>query len=71
MAVTSSETVIKTKHIAPTQNTESQLNKSTQRITVKDLDGLDIKIVDWSAAQLSDFILVLQEVQAKAAVEFA
>jgi len=71
MAVTQNERELKIQSIQGSITAIATLNKEDRKIKIKDPNGLDFKIDEFAELKLADYIAVLQDISAKAAIEFA
>jgi hypothetical protein len=71
MAVTQNERELKIQSIQGSITAIATLNKEDKKIKIKDPNGLDFKIEEYSEARLDDLIAVFTDIKAKAATEFA
>ena len=70
MAVTQNEKELKIQSIQGSITAIATLNKEDKKIKIKDPNGLDFKIEEYSEARLDDLIAVFTDIKAKATTEF-
>lgn len=70
MSVVKTEKLIRIKYQQGSVELVAEFDKLNDRVTIKHPDGTFPEVHEWSAAKLSDYIAVLEQIETDTATEF-